>query len=398
MLVSKKLPWMRKAVLLAGLVSALAAVRAWPPGRAAEAAAVPPEPLQHDLGAENTHAFDYGSVEGKGGEDISGSYEVVADWPQPLHSDWVMGRVAGVYAESPDRIYVATTGELPAHLYERAWGPQYIPKLIPGMRELTDKMGRYEHMLVVFDRNGKLLESWEQWNSLFKSPNRLLVNPQEPERYIWIVDQGGSGVMKFTHDGKKLVMQIADKDFPASLKGRFQSQDMAWMPNGDFYVTGGSTVVKFSKEGKYLSEFGKKGRGPGELNGTHGIVIDAQRRLYIADRGNSRIQVFDENGKYLDLWPNITAPYCIRLAKDGQHLWVSDGYTQRFGKYDLQGKLLTSSTWGTFGVVPGAIWGPHYFDVDSEGNLYVAEDYNARVQKFRPKKNADPAKLIAVTR
>ncbi len=157
-------------------------------------------------------------------------------------------------------------------------------------------------------------------------------------------------------------------------------------------------MVKFSKEGKYLSSFGKKGNGPGELNGTHGIVFDSQGRMYIADRGNSRIQVFDENGKYLDMWPNIPAPYCIRLSKDGKHLWISDGYTQRFGKYDLNGKLVASSTWGTFGVVPGAIWGPHYFDVDSEGNLYVAEDYNARVQKFRPKKNAEPDKLIHLTR
>ncbi|MBI2833758.1 MAG: hypothetical protein HYX76_04960, partial [Acidobacteria bacterium] len=101
---------------------------------------------------------------------------------------------------------------------------------------------------------------------------------------------------------------------------------------------------------------------------------------------------------YLDQWPNIVAPYCIRLSKDGQHLWVSDGYTQRFGKYDLKGRLDRRSTWGTFGVVPGAIWGPHFFDVDLEGNLYVAEDYNARVQKFRPSKNGDPDKLIELTR
>ncbi len=382
MFASRELKWITGAALLAGIVSGI--------NMNVEA--------QHDMDADNTHHFDYAPVEGKGGEEISGPYEVVRDWPKPLHTDWVMGRVAGVYAESPDRIYVATTGEIPAHLYERAWGPQYIPKFIPALADLTRDKGRFEHMLVVFDRNGNLIESWSQWDSTLKSPNRLLINPNDPDRNIWIVDQGGPGVLKFSHDGKKLLMQVTEKDVPGTGKDRFSSQDMAWMPNGDFYVTGGNSGIKFSKDGKYLSQFGKKGTGPGELNGTHGIVIDAKRRLFIADRGNSRIQVLDENGKFLDMWSNIAAPYCIRLSKDGQHLWISDGYTQRFGKYDLNGELVTASTWGTFGVVPGAIWGPHYFDVDSEGNLYLAEDYNARVQKFRPKKDADREKLVDVTR
>lgn len=354
---------------------------------------------QHDMAADNTHHFSYSPIEGKGGEDISGPYEVIPDWPKPIHSDgWVMGRVAGVYAESPDRIYVATTGEIPAHLYERAWGPQYIPKFVPALGDLTRDKGRFEHMILVFDRNGKLLESWNQWDSTLKSPNRLLVNPNDPERNIWIVDQGGAGVLKFSHDGKKLLMQITEKDVPGTDKDRFSSQDMAWLPNGDFLVTGGSFVIKFSKDGKYLSQFGKPGKAPGELDGTHGIQIDSNRRIYIADRGNSRIQVFDESGKVLDIWPNIIAPYCMRLSKDGQHMWISDGYTQRFAKYDLGGKLIKASTWGTFGVVPGTIWGPHYFDVDSEGNLYLAEDYNARVQKFQPRKDGDPEKFVDVSR
>lgn len=354
---------------------------------------------QHDMAADNTHHFNYSPVEGKGGEDISGPYEVVPDWPKPFHENgWVMGRVAGVYAESPDRIYVATTGEIPAKLYERAWGPQYIPKFVPALGDLTREKGRWKNILLVFDGNGKLLESWSQWDSVLKSPNRLLVNPNDSERSIWIVDQEGAGVLKFSHDGKKLLMQITEKNVPGTDKDRFKSQDMAWLPNGDFLVTGGSSVIKFSKDGKYLSQFGKTGNAPGELNGTHGIQIDSRGRLYVADRGNSRIQVFDQSGKVLDIWPNIVAPYCMRLSKDGQHMWISDGYTQRFGKYDLEGRLVAGSTWGTFGVVPGAIWGPHYFDVDSDGTLYLAEDYNARVQKFHPKKNADREKLVDVSR
>ena len=82
------------------------------------------------------------------------------------------------------------------------------------------------------------------------------------------------------------------------------------------------------------------------------------------------------------------------MISNDQHLWVADGQTNKFLKYDLNGKLLHSfGTWGTF---PGAIWGVHQFSVDSDGNLYAAETYGGRQQKFRPKPGADRAKLIGV--
>ncbi|MBI2833905.1 MAG: 6-bladed beta-propeller, partial [Acidobacteria bacterium] len=325
-----------RIALVLGVASALAAVSAWSASRAAEAAGVPL--LQHDPNARNTLPRSTEPVDGKGGEDLSGAYVVDPDWPQPLHpnTNWIMGGVAGVYAESAGRVYVATRGEIPPQ-YDRRWGPATIPTLVPAIGDLTRTKGRWEHIMLVYDRNGKLLESWDQWDSMIKGPNRLLVSGYDPERHVWLVDQGSNQIFKFTHDGKKLVLTIGEKDVPKK-EGRFSVQEMAWLPSGEFYVVGGSRVMKFSKEGKYLSEFGKEGSGPGEFSGMHGIIIDAQRRIYLADRGNSRIHVVDENGKYLDQWPNIVAPYCIRLSKDGQHLWVSDGYTQRFGKYDLNGR------------------------------------------------------------
>jgi len=110
---------------------------------------------------------------------------------------------------------------------------------------------------------------------------------------------------------------------------------------------------------------------------------------------NSRIQVFDLNGRFLDAWPNIPGPYCIRLTADGRFLWVSDGYTQKIMKYDaITGKLVSGSTWGTMGIAPGAIWGFHYFTTDSEGNLYVGEDMAFRIQKFVPRQDGNPVQLI----
>jgi 6-bladed beta-propeller len=332
------------------------------------------------------------AVDGKGGTDISGPYEVIASWPQPLHGDFRTSRVAGVYAQSPDRVFVATSGEVP-HLYKRGWAPESTEGLIPMGGQPMDKGGRWEHILLVFDRNGKLLESWDQWNDALKGPNRIVGNPYDPEHHVWVADQTTNQVFKFTNDGKTLEMKLGDKDVPSTEpRGRFQ--DLAFMPNGDFYVIGGSRVIKFSKDGKYLFGWGKPGKmGPGEMSGIHGIAIDARNhRIYIADKDNSRIQIFDENGKYLDMWPNILYPMSLRLTPDGQALWVGDGYAMKFLKFDLNGKLLAS--WGTFGSMPGTFWGLHAFDVDSEGNLYVAEDYGGRVQKFRPKPNGNQAQLI----
>ena len=85
----------------------------------------------------------------------------------------------------------------------------------------------------------------------------------------------------------------------------------------------------------------------------HAIAIDNARRLYVADRGNSRIAVFDENGTHLDTWPNIRDPWHVHVAAD-QSIWVADGATNKFLKFDKNGKLLHS--WGTFGQEPGQIW------------------------------------------
>jgi hypothetical protein len=75
-----------------------------------------------------------------------------------------------------------------------------------------------------------------------------------------------------------------------------------------------------------------------------------------------------------------------------QHLWVADGRTQKFLKFDLRGKLLFA--WGTFGQFPGGFWGVHQFSVDREGNLYTADVHIGRPQKFRPKSGANKAQLI----
>ena len=113
--------------------------------------------------------------------------------------------------------------------------------------------------------------------------------------------------------------------------------------------------------------------------------------MYVADAHNSRIQVFDENGKFLDQWPNIWRPDYIMVSAD-QYLWIAAGATDMMLKYDLTGKQLEA--WGKPGPAAGSFHDIHGFGVDSRGTFYASEAAGGRTQKFTPKPRVDPAKLV----
>jgi sugar lactone lactonase YvrE len=124
--------------------------------------------------------------------------------------------------------------------------------------------------------------------------------------------------------------------------------------------------------------------------------LDPQtKHVFVNDRGNHRIQVFDENGKYLYEWSMGREPSDIHLLYIGadRMLWAYDRGTSRMLKYDLEGHFLYS--WGTWGDFPGGFWGVHGFSVDQDGNFYTAEVDNGRAQKFAPRAGANPAYLIS---
>jgi peptidylamidoglycolate lyase len=248
---------------------------------------------------------------------------------------------------------------------------------------------------MVFDGEGRLLETWDQYKHLFAHPHLLVINPYDAERHVWVVDAGSDQIFEFTNDGKSIALTLGEAYVPGNDHTHFNSPTaIAFLPSGEFYVTDGyknARVVKFSKDGQYIMEWGRPGRGPREFDTVHSIAIDARGRIYVGDRGNSRIQVFDLAGNYLDEWDNLRFPQFHAISKD-QHLWLSDGMNQKILKYDLDGHLLYS--WGTFGDRPGEIWGVHHFSVDSDGNFYTAEVNGGRPQKFRPRRGADPSALV----
>ncbi len=333
----------------------------------------------------------------KGGTDETGPYEVVRDWPKPLHKDFTSGTTNAVWAQSANKVYVAQTAELP--VLAKPIGDGGAP-----VRYATGASSgpgaRFEHLLAVFDRNGNLLDSWEQHNALFKKAHRIAVSPYDPEQHLWVLDNSQTQIFKFSNDGKKLVMTVGTAPAPGAERGKpgpgaLQSPtDIAFLKNGDLMIaeSGAPRVSRYTKDGKFVSTFGTPGTGPGQFGGQmHGLAFDAKQRLYVADRGNSRIQVFDENGRFLDAWPDIKMPCFVGVSQD-QFVWVADCMRNRILKYNTSGRLLYS--WGSFGGEPGELWGPHHLATDEEGNLYVAEVWNGRVQKFRPRKGADKNHLV----
>ena len=330
----------------------------------------------------------------KGGSEETGPYDAVADWPQPLDEEWTWGRTGGVWAESPDRIYIIQTGEIPVATRNAGGNP-------PQMHAVDHPDTRKTNRFLVVDGEGNLIETWNEADPLFVHPHSVKQSPYDPEQHVWVVDgrsrsgEAAHQIWKFNHDGE-VVMTLGEHKVEGNDESHFGGPtDLAFLPNGDFLVADGyrnSRIVRFDEDGNYLSQFGEPGTGPGQFRTIHGVAVDAEGRIYTADRSNSRIQVFDQEGNLLDIWPNIPMPMDIAVTNDG-HVWVADGQVNKFLQFNRDGKLLYA--WGTFGQVePGRVWGTHRMSVDSDGNFYTADVWGGRAQKFVPKPNADPTRLV----
>ena len=150
--------------------------------------------------------------------------------------------------------------------------------------------------------------------------------PYDAQKHVWVVDDHTHAIYKFTNDGKQLVQTIGTPNVPGADATHFNRPTfMAWMPDGSFYVAdgyNGTRVAKFDANGKFLLDFGMAGeRGketrPGYMNNVHGVAVDVEtRRVFVNDRDNHRIQIFDENGKYLSEWKIDVQPVEPALRPD----------------------------------------------------------------------------------
>jgi DNA-binding beta-propeller fold protein YncE len=276
-------------------------------------------------------------------------HKVVKDWAQ-LPKGWNFGECSGIDVDKNDNVWVFNRGKRP---------------------------------IIQFDKNGKVLQAWDE--APITSSHGVRVGP---DGHIWAVDVKGHTLFTFNPQGR--IVQVIGN--PMKRPGTMETKDsfneptgVAFAPNGDFYVSDGyvnSRVMKFGKDGVFQKQWGKKGTGDGEFDLVHDIAVDSKGRVYVADRTNQRVQVFDGDGKFVTKWTGIGAPWGLYYVDRENAIYMADGLNNRVIKLNLEGQIL--GVLGEYGKTQGKFDFAHNLAVDSTGAIYVAEIKNWRIQKFVP--------------
>jgi DNA-binding beta-propeller fold protein YncE len=280
------------------------------------------------------------------------TYEVAENWGE-LPDGWTFKEVAAVGVDRRDQVYLFTRGE---------------------------------HPVVVFDRDGNFLRSWGE--GVFKRAHGVTMGPDDT---IYLTDDGDHTVRKCTLDGKVLLtLGIPGKPAPYQGGEPFnRCTHVALSPKNEIYVSdgyGNSRVHKYSPDGKLLFSWGEPGTDPGQFNIVHNIVSDRDGYVYVADRENHRIQVFDGSGKFMDQWHNMHRPCALYmdtgreplcyLGELGPSMAVNKDCPNlgpRLSILSKEGKILARLGDIRPGEAPGQFIAPHGLALDSRGDLYVGE-------------------------
>lgn len=257
---------------------------------------------------------------------------------------------------------------------------------------------RGDHPVVVFDRAGNFLRSWGEGQ--FVRPHGLTIGPDDA---VYCSDDLGHVVRKYTLEGKLLLTLGTGKpsdtgatsmDFRTIQRGAppfHYPTNLALAPGGEMYVSdgyGNARVHKFAPDGHLLLSWGEPGAGPGQFNLPHGIAVDAEERVYVADRENSRVQIFNRHGQILGEWTDVARPCQVRVMANGDLMIAELGFRAamwpgvspppnptggRLSIFDADGKLKARWGGGDTPCAAGDFFAPHDVCVDSRGDIYVGE-------------------------
>ena len=300
--------------------------------------------------------------------DGNACYVVDPAWPlKPASFTW--GAMSGITVDAQDQIYV---------------------------------FNRSDPTVQVYRTDGTLVRSWSTPNP--KGTHHIKL---DPDGNVWLADFRGHVVQKYSPQGK-LLLTLGEADHPGCDNGHFNGPtDMAFLPSGDVFISdgyGNRRVVHFDKQGRFVKAWGEEGTGPGQFALPHAIAIDSQGRVYVADRNNARIQVFDTKGELLAVWDDLIMPWGFAVTKKDQ-LWVcgassvrqpnDDGWVitpppdQWLFKLSPDGKVLlrvalqqTEEAPGK----PGEVDWVHCIAIDSKGSIYLGDIQGKRAQKFSLRK------------
>jgi DNA-binding beta-propeller fold protein YncE len=235
--------------------------------------------------------------------------------------------------------------------------------------------------VVVFDASGRYLRSWGK--GMFGNPHGIRI---DREGHVWCVDNGNQQVYKFTRDGQ-LLQTWGTKGVNGSDENTFgRPTDITWDSQGNFYVSdgyGNTRVVKFDKTGKYVTAWGTAGDGPGQFRVVHSIAADSRDRLYVSDRENNRIQIFDTSGKLLKIWTHLGATQGIFITpKDEMWIITHRNNTENITYDTLAGQIMKVDL--ESGKVLGAMESPgHQITVTPDGAIYIGS-LTGNVFKWSP--------------
>ena len=280
-------------------------------------------------------------------------FEIQENWGR-LPDGWTWREVAAVGVDRNDNVYVFNRGK---------------------------------HPMIVFDPDGNFLRSWGE--GVFHRPHGVHMAPDDT---IFCTDDGDHTVRKCTLDGRVL-LEIGIPGTPAAYMSGHpfnRCTHTALSPQGDIYISdgyGNACVHKFTPDGKRRMSWGAPGTNPGQFNLPHNICCDGDGWVYVADRENHRVQVFDSEGRYETQWNNLHRPSAMFMQAGakcpvcyiGECGPVMDvnrkapNLGPRLSIVDHQGKLLARLGDLHAGNAPGQFISPHGLAVDSHGDLYVAE-------------------------
>ena len=331
-------------------------------------------------------------------------YDVVSGWHEPFaEPGYAFGGNSGVFVESPDRIFILQRGEtrLPDPVPAEFAG--YAGSV--GINVLRETERRtWQNCIYTLNGDGEVQERWTQWDHLCEGsdgpgPHRIRISPYDPERRVWVVNETFHQIYVFSNDGSEHLMTLGEKGVAGDDGSHFgRPQDVAFLPDGRILVADGldnHRVVILDEDGRYISEFGGFGEGPGQFNGIHAIGIGPGGLIFALDRSGGRVNVFRTTDdpaevEFVDVWAGFGLTLDIIVGDD--HLWITDLSPLRFVKLDFEGNILY--TWLVPSDLPDGYLEVHTFSVDAEGNLYGGDNQYGRTQKFVPKPDADPELLI----
>lgn len=335
-------------------------------------------------------------------------YDIVSGWHDPFAGEgYAFGGNSGIFAESPDRIFILQRGEtrLPSPLPPEFAG--YVGSI--GINALSDTERRtWQNCIYTVDSNGTVVERWTQWDHLCEGsagpgPHRIRISPYDPERRVWVVNETFHQIYVFSNDGREHLMTLGEKNVPGDDGTHFgRPQDVAFLPDGRILVADGldnHRVVILDPDGRYLGEFGGQGEAPGQFNGIHAIGIGPDGLIFALDRSGGRVNVFRTTNdparvEHVDTWDADGAGLGLTLdiIVNEESLWFTALGPLRFVKLDFEGRHLY--TWLVPSDLPDGYREVHTISVDSDGNLYGGDNQYGRTQKFVPKPDADPALII----